>query len=349
MKKFLLTSLLVLAMFLSLFPQKMIQASSYDSQVGLTLTGEQKEPKPSQNPPNVHKPQPIEDPNADDKVKQSGILPHTGDQSELLYPLCGAVLLTGLIAFWLLKRKKRKHSKAKVGAMLAVILAISLFPISEKVAAKSSTSSKADIYYASNFDSTNPVDPNDPGNEVVPHSDQPIMPGTPGPLSIDFASNIQFGKHEISGKTETYFAELTSVTVKKTGITKKVPNYVQVTDNRGTLSGYRLTVKQNGQLKSGSNVLKGAEIKFLNSTLKSAGSKKYPQSVNVIALDPNGDSSSDVIIAKFGTGPGTWVNAFGGTDAQARKSVQVVLPNETKKVAGNYTTSLTWELIDSPY
>ena len=54
-----------------------------------------------------------------------------------------------------------------------------------------------------------PVDP-DPNNPVNPWDpttpDHKPNPGTDGPLSIDFASSIDFGKNKITNKDETYYA-----------------------------------------------------------------------------------------------------------------------------------------------
>ncbi|RDX01500.1 hypothetical protein UR08_06785 [Listeria kieliensis] len=242
--------------------------------------------------------------------------------------------------------KNRKWNKY---ALILLGSGLLFFTVSDQAVAsgiKSISSSRADAYYRPNYDNTKPVNPNRPSEKVEPKS---ANPGTPGPLSIDFASNIQFGSHEITGQTEIYFAALTPVTIVSTGSSEEVPNYVQVTDNRGTLGGYRLTVKQNGQLRSDQTVLEGAEMVLLNSALKSATSKKAPQSFQKIVLDASGESSSNVIVAKAGTGAGTWVNTFGTDAEQARKSIQVILPKETKKQAGHYRTTLTWEIIDSPY
>ncbi|MEB5953235.1 WxL domain-containing protein, partial [Enterococcus innesii] len=56
---------------------------------------------------------------------------------------------------------------------------------------------------------TNPVDPTDPEKPVDPvdptDPDGP-NPGTNGPLSIDYASSLDFGVNKISNKNEVYYA-----------------------------------------------------------------------------------------------------------------------------------------------
>ncbi|MHC5252784.1 WxL domain-containing protein [Listeria kieliensis] len=365
MKKYLVFCLLSLVV-LSSFTPFVVSAASYESDVGLTLTGEQpKEPAESEDPPAVPdkkgKPNPSVKPDTassgkvfsgkDASVNQSGLLPHTGDVSDWWSILSGLLLLGGLGIYLLATRKNQRLRKKFIYFLLAV-LCLTVFspePLVYSADWSSTTKSKADLTYTKNAGGTKPVDPDHPGEEIVPETVPPANPGTPGPLSIDFASNIQFGSHEITGRTETYYAALTPVKVLASGASKKVANYVQVTDNRGTLGGYRLTVKQNGQLRSDQTVLEGAEMVLLNSTLKSATNKKTPRNFKKIVLDASGKSASDVIIAPAGTGAGTWLNAFGSSTEQAKKSIQVILPKETKKQAGHYRTTLTWEMIDSPY
>ncbi|MEN2667584.1 WxL domain-containing protein [Listeria aquatica] len=364
MKKYFAFCLLSLAVLLSFAPFT-VSAASYESNVGLTLTGEQPtEPPKSEMPSTVPKEKPKSSTEQDrvysgkafsgkeaSSVKQSGVLPHTGDTSDR-WNIVGGVLLLGGIVSYLLCTRRNKPLHRKLTSLLLVSICLTVFLPESLVFSASwnqTTNSKADMFYTKNAGETKPVDPDHPSEEVEPDSIPPANPGTKGPLSIDFASNIQFGSHEITGQTENYFAALTPVKVLASGISKKVPNYVQVTDNRGTLGGYRLTVKQNGQLRSDQAVLEGAEMVLLNSTLKSATSRKTPQSFQKIVLDATGENASDVIVAKAGTGAGTWVNTFGTDTEQARKSIQVILPKETKKQAGHYRTTLTWEMIDSPY
>ena len=53
----------------------------------------------------------------------------------------------------------------------------------------------------------NPDDPENP--EDNNHED-----GTQGPLSIDYVSNFHFGKHNISGSDQVYYAKLDTVKAK---------------------------------------------------------------------------------------------------------------------------------------
>ena len=84
--------------------------------------------------------------------------------------------------------------------------------------------------------------PVDPIDETKP--DKKPVGGTKGPLSLDFASSLNFGEQLISSKNERYFAEGQKLA---DGSTKM--NYVQVTDNRANMSSWTLSVRQNGPLK----------------------------------------------------------------------------------------------------
>lgn len=61
-----------------------------------------------------------------------------------------------------------------------------------------------------------------------------------------------------------------------------MPNYVQITDNRGTNVGWKLTVKQDDQFTTADGKkLDGAEIKLMNSVVNSATDKNTRQRQNL--------------------------------------------------------------------
>lgn len=211
-----------------------------------------------------------------------------------------------------------------------------------------------------------PKDPNEPGKEVTPKDPEDpskdLDPdgGTPGPLSIDFASKFYFGENLVSLKDENYFAKPQAIV--KDGKAIQVPNYVQVTDKRGTLSGWHLTVKQNGQFKS-LNVktgteLTGAVISFMNGNLSTISTSKVPSGIKAsFDLDPNG-AEQTVVNAKDGEGAGQWLYHFGHGDMNGAtdketigdgdKSVNLFVPASANTLADTYKTTLTWTLKDVP-
>ncbi|MGM0126391.1 hypothetical protein IGI37_003820 [Enterococcus sp. AZ194] len=226
---------------------------------------------------------------------------------------------------------------------------------------------------------TQPVDPTkpDPDNPVKPVD--PVdptgpKPGTDGPLSIDYASSFDFGLNKISNKSEVYYARAQTYKNDEGAIdkTKSTPNYVQVSDNRGSNAGWTLSVKQNGQFNNAdtvNKVLTGSVIKLVSPTLKTQESSTAIAPVSPIStasglvLDSAG-ASSVVASAGVGTGAGTWAAAWGeksdvktvteknaageDVDAQITETVSLSVPGSTPKDAVKYSTTLTWVLSDTP-
>lgn len=71
--------------------------------------------------------------------------------------------------------------------------------------------SEGDVGFTSGNEITPPVDPNDPDpnkpiRPIDPTNPNGPKPGTPGPLSVDFVSSLDFGEQEITNKDRTYYA-----------------------------------------------------------------------------------------------------------------------------------------------
>ncbi|GAB0169932.1 WxL domain-containing protein [Lysinibacillus sp. CTST325] len=205
--------------------------------------------------------------------------------------------------------------------------------------------------------STGPVDPENPDPEkpvdpvVSPNS------GTGSPLSIDYASKLDFDAIEISNKNMTYSAK--ALDLRSDGKSRYVPNYVQISDTRGTNAGWTLTVKQEGQL---SNVmtqhkeLTGSQIKFVKPIVKGKTEVTPPTATKEITLDPNG-AESVIMSAKPTEGAGLWVNYWGTVDEmtgtqgekiQKNNAISLTILGKIPKDAVKYSTKLTWNLSDVP-
>lgn len=194
---------------------------------------------------------------------------------------------------------------------------------------------------------TNPVDPTDPEKPVDPvdptDPDGP-NPGTAGPLSIDFASSFQFGNQLITSETKDYYAQLQEFTAGAAG-----PNYVQVTDKRGTQEGWSLSVVQNGQFKTAEDQeLTAAQIRLTKGTVVTPSLSPKPSNVSTtITLNPNG-AQSLVMSAQDGEGAGTYLMSWGDSLAAAMDSIELEVPGSTTKYASQYNTTFTWLLTDTP-
>ncbi|MBO0473883.1 WxL domain cell surface protein [Enterococcus sp. DIV0840] len=221
------------------------------------------------------------------------------------------------------------------------------------------------VEFIPNLDPTDPVDPENPDPEkpvapIDPTDPEGPNPGTQGPLSIDFASSLDFGKNRISNKDQTYFARAQ----KYQGEQKDTPNFVQISDNRGTNGGWTLTVKQEAQLTATTqtlnDVLTGAQIKLSAPSVNSnAQNVEKPVAVDEIALTPGVESV--VTTAAIGAGSGTWATYWGAVEeveerdeegtvqnVNVTKDVQLSVPGATPKDAVKYQTKLVWTLTDVP-
>ena len=243
-----------------------------------------------------------------------------------------------------------KNTKPFIGITLLSILALNAAPV---LAAPGATKDKpatrntdAIIRFKENDDSITPVDPIQPEIPVVPvdpiDPETSVEPGTSGPLSLDYASALNFGDQKISTKDETYYAFTQEVIIGKDHSQK--PLYAQVTDNRGSLAGWNLSVAQNGQFKSGDKELTGAKITFHKGQPATVSSSTKPSIVNEeVALSTDG-AAVTLMQANVNEGAGTWVYRLGNLDTM-NEGVSLMVPGSTVKLKeADYKTTLTWSL-----
>lgn len=255
----------------------------------------------------------------------------------------------------------------QVAAIAAVLGTVALAPLSasaEEIAETVKTyQTNGVVKFVPSTEPSKPMDPTDPGSK------QPVKPvdpttkdgepneGTSGPLSIDYASSLDFGVNQIANNDITYYANAQEV--RSESDSKYTPNYVQITDNRGTNAGWTLKVKQGGQFSNDTALhkeLTGAQIQFVDPTIVSNSTAKAPTPANVIKLDPNG-AESLVMSAKSTEGAGIWIDRWGtaeemtndqGEKVQKNKAISLSIPGGTPKDAVQYSTKLTWSLSDTP-
>lgn len=203
------------------------------------------------------------------------------------------------------------------------------------------------ISYVTDTDPVNPVNPinPDPDNPITPDDPDDHDDPTSGPLSIDYVSNLRFGEQKTTGSNTTYYAQLDHAT-DSNGAKVDMPNFVQVTDKRGSNTGWHLSVTQDAQFKSGEEELKGAALTLDHAVLSTPNDGVAPTASQAIKLTPG--QASDVLDAKADQGTGTWLNRFGTDEEEGKSSVSLFVPGSTKKIQGEYKTSLTWILTDSP-
>lgn len=212
-----------------------------------------------------------------------------------------------------------------------------------------SMKSKSTVSFEEDTSTTDPLDPTNPDdkNPITPTDPDDHEDGTTGPLSIDYISNIRFGLNKSSGKEETYWANLDTVKDSK-GTELEVPNFVQVTDKRGVWNGWHLTVTQEEQFynTSAKKSLDGAVMTLNNGVANSKDGGEAPTVSTPVILTPG--EPVDVAIANEGKGSGTWSVRYGDNQEEGKKSISLKVPGTTTKAKGEYATTLTWKLSDSP-
>lgn len=234
------------------------------------------------------------------------------------------------------------------------------------------TTGKGIIQYQSADWSTPPVDPENPGQEVDPEGE---IIKTNGPLRLDFVPSLSFGRQRISEDDQLYFANAQQFKDE----TPARANYLQVTDNRGTLSGWELYVRQEKQFSNENakhSELAGALLSFDNQWANSISDKHHAPTIvkDAITIDEMG-TSYPIAIAKQGKGSGTWTISFGASAQEneqpttlfpsvkvngepdtdvavsnkpryTNKAISLFVPGRTIKDPVKYTTVLTWVIAE---
>lgn len=360
---------LTLILFLLILTNTSVKAESteerYGSQSGIGFYGEYTDPgneKPDEG-------KPTDQVSKDESLVSGGNqqFPQTG-MRQINYFSFGLMVLLymGFIVIKNIKTKKEsnmmKYAKImKKSAVVLTVIGLGAPTFSALAEEGESYQSNGSVEFIANTDPVSPVDPENPDPEkpvtpIDPTDPTGTNPGTSGPLSIDYASSLDFGQNKITNKNETYYANAQTFAEMKS---EYRGNYVQVTDNRGTNSGWALNLKQEGQLTSETakqyKELTGAQISLGASVASSISEGVLSPVVTNVQLDPEG-ANSVIMLAKEGSGAGTWVDYFGkaeemtidGKIVQKNKSVTLEIPGKTPKEAVKYTTKLTWSLTDVP-
>lgn len=238
---------------------------------------------------------------------------------------------------------EKTMNKTLTAMMTAAFTLATLAPVA--LADSSRYTSNAKVTFEASTDTTDPINPDNPDNQnpAAPENPDGTDPQAPtaGPLSIDFASSLDFGTQKISTTDAIYNAAAQKYSNGTTGT-----NYVQVTDNRGTDAGWNLSVKQVAQFNDGTNALDGAALLFTNGNLVTNGKGATPSLFsNKFALVPG--TATSIVDAAAGQGQGTWAERFGDT-ATADSSIQLSVPGSTTKRANQYTSTLEWTLAQAP-
>ncbi|MDT2888135.1 WxL domain-containing protein [Lactococcus lactis] len=190
--------------------------------------------------------------------------------------------------------------------------------------------------------------------KTPPAITNPEVPGGTGPrcilgeLAIDYVSDLAFGKHEISAKSETYFADADTTNFNRT----PVGDFVEMHDLRGLGSGDKkgtqLNVTQSKQFNNDSAELKGATLSFSAGTAANAGGGAYtPTAEAGFILKPGTAQkvmSTDGTVGQFLTSYGKAADYKGNT---AGGPISLSVPSGSA-LAGDFSTTLVWDLVTAP-
>lgn len=190
--------------------------------------------------------------------------------------------------------------------------------------------SNATITFNAPDDSVDVLDPADPTKPLDPQPNKDKgKTGDTGPLTLDYVTNLEFGTHDVSIAAKTYTA------------TNSTQPFTQVTDRRGTSTGWRLTVQAATFQSNGQSTLPGASLTFENGTAVSNLTDLTEPTVSDSINVTTGGGAVTVTTANAGEGRGTWVTRWSKDD------VKLMIPQGTA-TEGTHTSQLTWTLSNAP-
>lgn len=175
-----------------------------------------------------------------------------------------------------------------------------------------------------------------------------VSGGTTGALAIDYVSELAFGEHKISAKSETYYADADTTAFNG----KAVAAFVEMHDLRGLGSGVKngtqLNVTQLQQFNNGSADLKGATLSFSAGKAVNAGGGDYtPTAEAGFTLNPG---TAQKVMSTDGTA-GQFLTSYGEAAAYTGNTtggpISLSVPSGSA-LAGVFTTTLKWDLITAP-
>lgn len=188
-------------------------------------------------------------------------------------------------------------------------------------------------------------------------------------FNITWVSNFRFNERNALGNFEpinlnangmNLWAKGTTLTLehedKTTSVYENMPNFVQVVDNRGKLSGWHLNVVATpftGENAANQTVtLTGATLSLNQPATKGPDAVTAPTTfTNKVAVN---DSAKTIMNAPAGgAGIGTWSLKFGQEEIDGTlvegTGVNLDIPASAGIQADvTYTSNLTWTLIDAP-
>jgi len=177
-----------------------------------------------------------------------------------------------------------------------------------------------------------PLNPDDP---TQPLESGDMGTGESGSLALNYISPIAFGTHTVSSVEQIY----NSTTLKP---------FVQVTDLRGTGSGWELRATAGLFENAEGATINGAILTFLDGEpLSAVPGAAPPMCPNEISLPADGTSSAIIMSAGNDEGKGTWLCRWYPETGPNNDAITLTIPAAIANI-GNYTSSVLWSLVDAP-
>lgn len=199
---------------------------------------------------------------------------------------------------------------------------------------RSGTTNATATFTANNDTNVSPVDPNDPTKIATPQDGS--NGATPGSgLSLIYVPKTwNFGTNNVPVQSQ-------DISLLTTGGTSLLNNQtsIQVSDSRGTNSGWKLSVLGN-QLSAGDSV-KSIGIQLILPEGKVSTPQGKSNGVTPSSSDTALTSATSVLNATTNNGGGITVYNLTTTDIKLR------VPGNSVQ-AGTYSTVLNWNLADAP-
>lgn len=270
--------------------------------------------------------------------------------------------------------KCKLYSVATLGVMM---VSVGLVQVEAKETISAET--KGEVTFKRD-DETGPiiVDPTDPENPNVidPEGGGGSAGNGTKSFNINWVSEFKFGDMLITGQKISQYADSATLNFIGANDTDEqiipktnLPNFIQVTDNRGTNTGWKVTASasefrqydaENQPLDDKS--LKGAQLLLTNPQIFSQGSDEElspTANANSIDLLENKGTPVSIMTAAEKKGQGTWSLAWSPNSKGEHfefvynegvdKGVQLVVPVTALPEADKtYTSEIEWILSDTP-
>ncbi|GAX48032.1 WxL domain-containing protein [Pseudolactococcus reticulitermitis] len=233
-------------------------------------------------------------------------------------------------------------------------LALTILPQAARATTTQTYDSDGYVAFTAGTDRTGPVDPQNPTEAVTPVNPSGTTPEGPSianaSLTIVYASSFDFGAHPISNRAESYKAAAQAL---NDGSTRT--NYVQVSDNRGTFSGWHLkvtltdfTTADTALRANGHSTLAGATVTLGDAAIQGAATANPADIYTPLTVLVPTVQSPTLLGATAGHGSGTNLLDFGGTDGASKDTAVTLSVPAGVAGAASYTADLTWQLDDTP-